>query len=169
MKHLITTILVLMAPLASANVGDELTAPETKSGVYWVPVGQQLSQFALFSIPEVEMNVEDGRVRLEYELPHELTGAPNVIELEGPNVESGTMVLTGAYGRMECSAPNDFSNCAVTYRDLNFDASARTALLQSISKSDEELRKRELVAARFQLGGEPHGFLRILSQKTPRY
>ena len=79
-------------------------------------------------------------------------------------MESGKLVLQGDYGRMECSGPEDFSNCAVSYQGLNFDASARTALLQSISANDEELRKRELVAARFQFGGEPHGFLRVLNQ-----
>ena len=137
-----------------------------KSAVYWVPVGQQLAQFALFEIPQVTVNSDEETVKIEYALPPELTGTVHKLEFEGPRSKLGPVVLTGDYGKMECPTANDFSNCAVSYRDLNFDASARTALLQSISRSDDELRKRELVAARFQFGGEPHGFLRVFEQQS---
>jgi hypothetical protein len=137
-----------------------------KGGVYWVPVGPRLAQFALFDIPKVAIESGEDTVKIQYDLPPELTGTAHKVEFEGPRSKLGPVVLTGDYGKMECPAANDFSNCSVSYRDLNFDASARTALLQSISKNDEELRKRELVAARFQFGGEPHGFLRVLEQQT---
>lgn len=169
MKFMITILLFVSGSFASAALsGAQETA---KPGVYWVPVGQQLSQFALFNISKVSVKIGEDKVAVEYELPHELTGAANKIELEGPLQKSGPVVLQGDYGRMECPTPTDFSDCAVSYRDLNFDAEARTALLASISSNDEELRKRELVAARFQFGGEPHGFLRVLNgqPEIPKY
>lgn len=159
MKNWIATVLLLATPFANGN-------EVLKGGVYWVPVGQQLAQFALFDIPKVAVKTDEDTVKIEYDLPPELTGTVHKVEFEGPRSKLGPVVLTGDYGKMECPAAGDFSNCAVSYRDLNFDASARTALLQSISKNDEELRKRELVAARFQFGGEPHGFLRVFEQQS---
>lgn len=135
------------------------------TGVFWIPVGQQLSQFALFNLSYLEVIDNGESIRINYELPQELTGAVNKIEFEGPKVKRGPLLMSGVQGRIECSDPNDFSNCLVYYRDLNFDGTARTALLQSLSSNDEDLRKRELVAARFQFGGQPYGFLRILSPK----
>lgn len=171
MKKMITAGLLLLCPLSFASgYGDESGEGETKPAVYWVPVGTQLSQFALFSLPKVKTKISDDKIKVEYELPRELTGAINVVEFEGPRQSGGPIILTGEHGKMQCPTPEDFSDCAVTYRDLTFDAETRTALLSSISNSDEELQKRELVAARFQFGGEPHGFLRVLNgQPTPKY
>jgi len=160
MKILIIAMTLLLSPAVLAAEGQNRTS---KTGVYWVPVGQQLSQYALFTLPHVEIKVLAEKIKVEYELPLELTGTPNKVEFEGPRPLSGPMVLEGDYGTMECPRSEDFSSCAVTYRQLKFNAEVRSALLQSLSQNPEELRKRQAVAARFQFGGEPHGFLRVLN------
>lgn len=135
------------------------------SGTYWVPVAEQFSRLALFELPYVEVKKSSDEIELEYEIPKELTGARNKVKFKGDVKSDGPVTLSGSYGTMECPSSNDFSNCAVSYRDLTFDAEARTALLQSISQNDDELHGRQMVAARFQFGGEPHGFVRL--NETP--
>lgn len=133
-------------------------------GTYRVPVTEQLTEFALFPLPSVSVDKTDSQVKIQFALPAELTGHPLPVTLEGPRNLTGPLILTGPYGRMECPAADDLSECAVSYASVPFDQAARDSFLKSISKSQDELRKRQLVAERFQFGGEPHGILHVEDQ-----
>ena len=148
---------LLMASLSFAHGGNQ----QIKTGDYYVPVAEQLNEYALFPLTDIEIEHEGDDVEIEYDLPVELTGVVNRIEFKGVVPASGPMILNSNYGKMECPAANDFSNCAVSYKNLNFDDRALTKLLEQISASDDELNKRQLVAQRFRFGGEPHGFVRV--------
>lgn len=155
MKFLVSVIALALSFSASA------TEQTRTSGIYWVPVSKQLSQFSSFDLEEIKVVETAEKVSIEYDLPLELTGAPNKVKFEGAVPASGKLILKSDYGVMECPKAGEFKNCAVSYGGLNFNEQARTELLQSISKSNDELQKRQLVAMSFQHGGEPHGFIRI--------
>lgn len=145
-----------------------LAVQTNTSGVYWVPVDKQLSQYSLFDLDSVRVNESPEKIEIEYELPVELTGATNKVKFVGQVPESGAMILKSPYGTMECPTPKNFESCAVSYGGLTFNEQARTELLQAISKDNTELQKRQLVAMRFQHGGEPHGFIRV-KRSSSRY
>lgn len=150
MKTVTLTLVLLSAVVARAE-------EKVVSGEYWVPVAEEISEFASFPV-KVKFVKGEKTVSVEYDLPLELTGLPNHVKFEGAQ---GTKLLNGQYGQMECLAPGDFSNCAVNYGNLKFDEQARTALLAAISSGPEEVQKRQMVAMRFQSGGEPAGVLSV--------
>lgn len=168
MKALTLAFLTLISLQASArNSGAQ--SQQVLTGVYWTPVPAELSQFAVFNIPEVRVRKFLDKVKVTYDLPVELTGNPNHIELEGPADVKGPVVLSGRLGVAECPSANDYSTCKLFYNNLDIDPKVRTELLKQIVKSPDELVLREAVAARFcvaSTGGEPCGFLRILNYKS---
>lgn len=141
---------------ASMNLG-----VTTHTGTYSVPVAKNLEKLALFPLPHVMVNRQRDLLVIRYTLPTELTGPANEIEFRGPLPQSGPVLLTGRHGKMECPDVNDLAQCEVFYKDLNFDAKARSTILKSIAKDPTELKDRELVAMAFEAGGEPHGILTV--------
>ncbi len=135
-----------------------------ESGIYWVPVNSHAeTQFAVFPLPEVTVKHVRNRVTIKYLLPTELTGAPNMIELSG-RAGTGPLILNGHNAFGECAAQDDLSSCKINYKNLNLDVVRRSELLKQISRTPTELELREKVAASFcNVGGEPCGFLRVIS------
>ncbi len=177
MKHLIAMLMLLAAPLAYAEKAEERIEG---SGVYWVPVSErQMSRYAVFSVESVEVKKFEGRVKIQYSLPLELTGDPNYLEFEGPAPAAGApLVMTGAHGSVTCPSSDDFSMCETNYKNLSINPVTRSEFLREISRSELELQIREAVAQSFCVGasvqafsagsvrafasgGEPCGFLRL--------
>lgn len=160
MKKLIFLFCAMFSFLGHARGGrggDELT----RTGVYWVPVGPEHIQYGMFFISAVEIKNLGESIKIEYDLPVELTGVPNRIELEGPLVNEGPMHLTGPMGKADCPRSGEVDRCKISYQGLTYDPALREQHLKSISKSPAELTSRQAVAWQFQFGGEPGGFLSV--------
>ena len=164
MKAFLYTAILLLGSSAPAGPATNQSGPATDQAspaVYWVPTDASLQQYAVFQT-EATLTVDDDHTTLKYSLPLALTGAENVIELQGPAAVAGQpLVLKNLGTTMTCPNVN-LTNCKVSYYDLKFDEAARNKFLAQISSSPQELSARQLVAASFQ-GGEPHGFFLILS------
>lgn len=163
MKALSLLLLIAFGGPASAAGGS--ANEHVSQGVYWVPVPQELSEFAVFAVKDIKVKEFTDKVKIEYDLPAELTGPVNKIELEGLITQSGPVTLKGAKGMAECPSATDLSACKIFYHGLDINPSVRTELLKSIVKTPDELELRERVAASFcaaAAGGEPCGFLKVL-------
>lgn len=179
-----TKAFVLLICILSLNAyarGGGANSTESK-GFYWVPVTPDLIQFSAFSISNLETKIEGQNIKVEYDLPLELTGVLNRIEFSGARPQSGEMILTSNQGTMTCPDSSKIRNCKVAYKNLSFDASARDQILSAIAKTPAELAQRNSVAQMFEYGqnpqcepnkafrmfgigisdgGEPHGFLSV--------
>ncbi|MGE4130341.1 MAG: hypothetical protein AB7F86_01815 [Bdellovibrionales bacterium] len=152
-------ILMLVGVLAHARGGDVQTIAD---GIYWVPVTPELAQYSAFSIKGIEVKRRGDQIKVEYDLPLELTGAANRIEFSGTPPASGAMTLTSTNGTMICPSSKSLTNCRMGYLNLTFDPAARDELLRQISATEADFVSRQAVATRFQEGGEPHGFFTVL-------
>lgn len=165
--------------LAALMLSSALGFAKEEPGIYWVPVSPQHSRFSVFSIESVKVERNNGRVRLSYALPLELTGELNYIEFEGAEpAEGAPLQMTSPHGTIVCPSIDDLSMCETNYTGLQIDVPKRSELLQEISRSALELQIREHVAQSFcagavrrqfaalaASGGEPCGFLRVGSKR----
>ncbi len=161
--RILFAVLLGLAPLQAPA---DNSIVEKHAGVYWVPVGtSNEARYAVFSLPEIEVRRSNKEFKIRYPLPLELTGAPNMIELEGKIVGSGPLQLKGPLGFGECPAVDQLESCSITYENLAINTQVRSDLLKQISRTPTELELREKVAAGFCLaaagGGEPCGFLTV--------
>jgi hypothetical protein len=180
------TVLILFAGVmislgAFAGEQEQDFEQYTSAAVYYVPVPQDLVRYSVFDVGGATVTETKDTVTIKYSVPEELTGAVNPIEISGKRVQDGPVMLKGGLAVMECSADEDYSNCAVTYTGLRFEPEARTQLLKARAHSEEELNQRMQIAQRFQMsvqgqqdttfrmlrfeGAEPHGFLKILKRE----
>lgn len=84
MRNMILIFLMIFNYAAFCHEGN-VGKPNTfvKDGVYWVPVAPEHSQYGTFFISGIVVKILDDQIKVEYDLPQELTGAPNHIEFEG--------------------------------------------------------------------------------------
>lgn len=144
MKQIIAAALLLVSMQVSG---------QENAGTYWVPVPRELSRYSVFNIEAVNLKVNDGRVRMSYALPLELTGEVNYFEFEGEEPAAGQpLVLSSAHGQVECPSMENLSMCETNYRNLNIDVKKRSEFLREISHSELEFQVRERVAQSFCVG-----------------
>src|SRR5262245_35470086 len=74
-------------------------APHAYRGSYEVPVAAELASAAVYSVPEVEWEIEAGTAKLEYLLPLGLVGWPIRVEFMGPyDALASSVKLSGLAG-----------------------------------------------------------------------
>lgn len=79
-------------------------------GIYLVPLAPEnddLAEAAVTIVQEAQLHVSEGEVVLEYDLPAELTGVVQQVELEG-DLPEGTdpLILSGSAGTATCYLDN---------------------------------------------------------------
>lgn len=150
MKQLITAALLL--------VSAQVFAAENP-GTYWVPVARELSRYSVFNIDTVTVKVNNGRVRMSYALPLELTGELNYFEFEGAEPAAGQpLVVTSPHGEVVCPTMEDFSMCETNYKNLNINPRKRSEFLREISRTELEFQVRDRVAQGFCVGAVRRAF-----------
>lgn len=148
MKQLIAAALLLVSAQVFAD-----------PGTYWVPVPRELSRYSVFNIETVTVKVNNGRVRMAYALPLELTGELNYFEFEGAEPAVGQpLVLTSPHGEVICPTMEDFSMCETNYKNLNINPRKRSEFLREISRSELEFQVRDRVAQGFCVGAVRRAF-----------
>ena len=68
---------------------------------YEVPVPAELAKYSRLKMEGVKFEKKDGRVRISYMLPLELTGIENKLRFEGTDDGSGVLLLRSDRGQME--------------------------------------------------------------------
>lgn len=125
---------------------------EEHSAVYLVPVEPSLVKYSLFTNVVAKVRpLPTGQIKLEYDIPQELTGAINSIEFVGMPDPSGIVEMTGPYGRARCEGGAALGKCELEYTYLYFDHNLRDQLLSKISGNDTKaLAARLAVAEAFE-------------------
>jgi len=122
-------------------------AAETKPAIYEVPVPAEWKEYARFPMEDFKVKEEEGKVRIFYTLPLEITGVKNKIHFEGKRGRDGRVHLSGAGGsEMECYQEGYNNICKAFYRGVIQDISAVEALLDSKNLSAQEKEIRLAVA-----------------------
>lgn len=140
--------------LSSAAFGANRDASTTyKNAFYWIPVRQELTQYAGFQLQDFSERLRDSTLKIEYNLPAELTGQLTQVEFEGPATPNaaGKIELRGPHGTLLCETSR--KSCQANYRDLAIDKNAVKLQLEKISKSPEEFSARMSVAESFSTEG----------------
>lgn len=130
-------------------------------GRYEVPVPageEELQPFASFPLTNISRRVRGGVARIEYDLPLELTGVPNTIELSSQADASGAFrQWSGPLGTATCAD----NACNVAYKDLQIDMAAIEARLVGQGLPATEIEMRLRLAGHFR--DDPHG--RVIGER----
>ena len=147
---LISLILAAMA-FASTEISAE----------YEVPVPAELVAYSRFKMEPVEVQTENGEVRVKYKVPLLLTGLENEIEMRGAYGSKGELILNGGKGRAECDGFQNGQQCRVKYNSLDLDLARSEAELDKLGLAEADRAGVLQVIKRFQgVGDSPAAFLR---------
>lgn len=131
------------------------------SGTYDVPVPVELTDAAVFTVPQIDWTIEGGTVRLDYDLPLGLVGKSLRVSFEGPYTEGATSVtLTGSAGNAECTIAATSVSCSEAMTGLlpldpNYDVIEQVAAAEFAGPASERVD----VAQRFS--GDPIGVVHV--------
>ncbi|MBC7715253.1 MAG: hypothetical protein H7177_18045 [Rhizobacter sp.] len=133
---LVLGLLVATTNTVFANVYKSLDAtPAT----YEVPVSEELKEYAVFELSDLEKKIKGDRFVVEYSLPDVLTGNIEYIHLEGKiQANKDEVVMIGDKGAARCKGVYTETTCTVQYNGLEIDADKATEAIKNISKSDKE-------------------------------
>lgn len=128
-----------------------------------VPAGQEeLQPFASFPLTKISRRVRGDVARIEYDLPLELTGVLNTIELSSQADASGAFrQWSGPLGTATCTD----NACNVAYKDLQIDMAAIEARLVGRGLPATEIELRLRLAGHFR--EDPHG--RVIGERPIEY
>lgn len=147
MKMLASVLLIL--PLLASARGTEIY------GEYTVPVNEPgLESFARFPM-DIKVDDRGTRVKIEYLLPLQLTGAPHMVEMYGTRAADGSLKLTGPLGEANCAS----TSCTLRYQNLNIDLNKRDQVLREMTTNNRDLEALTKVANRFH--DDPFGIIRL--------
>ena len=136
-------------------------ATEDTSGrsdaTYEVPVAAELMSFATYDVSHVKWEVKKGARVLEYNLPDDLTGASNKVQLSGPDT-TDNWELSGAAGDASCKTEAGQIRCHESLPGITVDVGAIELRVSMGQLAQEKLAVTKV----FQ--GDPLGIL----QFTPR-
>ncbi len=140
----------------SARASTSNLTNETAKGVYLVPVSDpRLEPAASFEVSVKTKRLDDGSVRIHYDLPRELVGIPQKVDLVGPL----DGVLRGEAGTATCTSEGGTIVCHEQLDGIVVDLPAVTQALQAAGDSPEQIAMGEEVAEVF--GTDPIGILRF--------
>lgn len=144
-----------MKLLALASLLFNLPAFADFRGAYEVPVPEELRPYARYEFNDLRVRVKSGdRLEVRYQLPLALAGEENHLRFEGAIVD-GQAHMKNEQGEMTCTVAEKM--CRVKYQNIAFSLEKAEAALRSENLSEEDVRGRLLVSARF--GGDMEGVL----------
>jgi hypothetical protein len=161
----------VVAPAASSDeaVPTEGTRPDVVAspsqlvsgvyrGTYFVPVPDELEDYALFAIDAIRIDIQGEDLELRYELPELLVGDSRGISFRGGARGDGTeYALDGDSGRATCSASNGAWTCDEVLHGIELEAEKMDRKLAELPAS--EALARRAVADHFAV--DPIGILRF--------
>jgi hypothetical protein len=100
-----------------------LPAELERPGVYTVPTAPGAS----FPIAKVRVEQESGTISVYYDLPADLVGRPQRVELTGAPDASGTIELSGEAGTSTCTVSATAFSCREHLSGIHDDAAAASA------------------------------------------
>lgn len=103
------------------------------------------------------LEVDGDRVSARYELPLDLTGARNRIEVRGTFSEPGVALLQGQKGEILCNF--NLNKCDARYKDLNIDLDQVRQRLVSQGFSADQVELGLTISRRFE--GDPIGIIHL--------
>lgn len=126
---------------------------------YEVPVdgSNGEAEYAHFELKNFSVVQDGNTMKLKYELPLEITGVLNEVELSGVLDGSAVATLSGELGKATCSLTT--STCKIRYENLQLDAGRAQSLLQSMNLSPAELSARLSVGLQFR--ADPIGIVKF--------
>ena len=140
----------------------ELTTPEPGlyGGNYFVPVPDELVDYADFAIGVIEVRMRGSELELRYDLPALLVGETRGVSFRGELTraargEPSQFVLEGDDGRATCAAQDGIWRCDEVLRDVQPDLSKIEQELADLT--EPEAAGRRAVAERFAV--DPIGVL----------
>lgn len=135
-----------------------LFSPLVFAASYDVPVdspGQ--TEYAHFEIQNFSMKRDDKNLALHYDLPLDVTGVPNTIQIQGKLDGSNLVKLEGQNARAVCNLSE--STCRIRYENLKIDSNLIEARLKALNLPAAEFSARLAVAMQFR--ADPIGFLKF--------
>ena len=157
MKFVIAATILVFGTLSAQA---DLAKPTKKDrvefdGRYEVPVPAdqpELTPFSSFPLDEISLRVRGTQAQIKYDLPIELTGVINSIELTSTADDTGAFrKWEGPLGTAVCKD----NQCDVAYQDLTIDMDAIQARLVGQGLPMAEIDFRMRVAGHFR--EDPHG------------
>jgi hypothetical protein len=142
---------------AAATEADVLAAPVAQAAAvggatYQVPVDASLAGFNQYAVGHVKWEVKKGVRVLEYNLPQELVGTNQKVQLTGPDAASDWM-LTGAVGTAMCNAQAGQIQCMEVLPGVSVDVPAVQSMV-----SKGQLAAQNLAVTKVFVG-DPLGIL----------
>lgn len=133
-----------------------LAAAEIFPATYEVPTPAP-SPYSFYPMQGIDLQIQNGQVTLCYDLPLELTGAPNQITVSGPLDGDHRQIaqLTGPKADAVCDFA--FSRCELKYHDLVIDPQQVVSRLQQRQLPAGEIEARLEVTRHFS--GDPIGVI----------
>jgi hypothetical protein len=127
-------------------------------GTYFVPVPDDLEQYALFAIDAIRLDIQGEDLELRYELPALLVGDSRGISFRGGVRGAGTeYALDGDNGRATCNASNETWTCDEVLYGIALEEDKIEQRLAELPAP--EALARRAVADRFAV--DPIGVLRF--------
>jgi hypothetical protein len=144
-------------PDTGADPGE--TEPVTLDGVYSVPVPDPALEPYASQPVVLEWRDDNGRYRLDYDFPSDLTGTSQRVAFEGFREPGGTIRLSGSLGTATCEASPSGSGflCTERFPRMVFDLERLQRDLERRGLPPNEIARRLEVAAFFQ--SDPIGIL----------
>lgn len=105
----------------------------------------------------MNLEVQGNEVFARFDLPLNLTGVQNQIEVRGTLIDGGLARLKGDKGELICSFIEE--KCDARYKDLTIDLDAVKSRLQSAGLSEEQVLAGLQISRRFE--GDPIGVIRL--------
>lgn len=146
---------------ASEELGaDEAAVGGSPDGIYEVPVTDaSLVPYATYEVTDVKFQRRaDGTYRLHYDLPTQLVGNEQKVDLRG-DVRGSTFTLTGAIGTAECTQTGSDVVCNEKFPGMVVDLPGVETALAADGVVGTAATARLAVSARF--GIDPIGILRF--------
>lgn len=101
------------------------------------------------------IRARDEGFRAQYDLPLDLTGVKNEIDVKGNVNADGILLMEGPHATLTCILTEKM--CHAEYRDIVVDLEKVQSRLQAQGLGEAEIQSRLLVSDRF--GGEPIGVI----------
>lgn len=115
------------------------------------PPGQAVYDMSL------KLEVDGNTVWARYDLPLDLTGVKNRIEVAGSFIGDGIARLTGEKGELICHFVEE--KCDARYKDLHVDLGAVKSRLEASGFNPDRVETGLTISRRFQ--GDPIGIIRF--------